>query len=208
MMRKMQQENPEMFANMGGMRGMMGGYPGAGMMGGGMGGRGKKPKKEKPPPAWRKGLSDGQLIDFEEAAKKFSTGRLMKNTLKDTRAMLDNGAAPTSCLRHVRSPICWSVAFHPSLTPHSRFAAAEYYVKTMERIQERGSKYPRTERERIKGILKKGGLKKDKQAQMEARVNILVCTDAHLMHQICRALWLACDPGHVPAGRRLLFEQS
>ena len=50
----MQQENPELFANMGGMRGMMGGM--AGMMGGpggpgGMpgGGRGKKPKKEKPP---------------------------------------------------------------------------------------------------------------------------------------------------------------
>ena len=60
--------------------------------------------------------------------------------------------------------------------------AAEYYVKTMERIQERGSKYPRTERERIKGILKKGGLKKDKQAQMEARVNILVRHARNQLH--------------------------
>ena len=73
---------------MGGMAGMMGGGPGGGMAGGG---RGKKPKKEKPPPAWRKGLVDGQLIEFEEAAKKFSTGRLLKNTLKDTRTLLDNG---------------------------------------------------------------------------------------------------------------------
>merc|ERR1740117_1392858 len=109
-------------------------------MGGPPGGKGKKPKKEKPQPAWRKGLVDGQLIEFEDAAKKFSTGRLMKNTLKDARRKLEN---------------------------------AEYYVKTMERIQERGSKYPRAERERVKGILKKGGLKPDKQAQMEARVNIL-----------------------------------
>ena len=36
-------------------------------------------------------------------------------------------------------------------------------MKTMERVLERGSKYPRQERDRIKGMLQKGGLKQDKQ---------------------------------------------
>ena len=57
-------------------------------------------------------------------AGALATGRLTKNTLKKTRAMVDN---------------------------------AEYYMKTMERVLERGSKYPRQERDRIKGMLQKGG---------------------------------------------------
>ena len=48
--------------------------------------------------------------DFELMAQQFTKGRLMKNTIKDTKAMLAN---------------------------------AEYYVKTMERTLERGSKYVR-----------------------------------------------------------------
>ena len=79
--------------------------------------------------------------------------------------------------------------------------AAEYYVKTMERTLERGSKYPRSERERIKGILKKGGLKKDKQAQMEARVNILVGLSSPRRTRFCRAL----HSPH-PARRELCWE--
>ena len=48
--------------------------------------------------------------DFELMAQQFTKGRLMKNTIKDTKAMLAN---------------------------------AEYYVRTMERTLERGSKYVR-----------------------------------------------------------------
>lgn len=38
-------------------------------------------------------------------------------------------------------------------------ANAEYYVKTMERTMERGSKYPKTEKKRIKTMLEGGSSK-------------------------------------------------
>jgi hypothetical protein len=103
-----------------------------------------KKKPDKPLPEWKKKLKPGQLAgtrfalsnctannwlvwwarwaglpfdtlcccraDFDLAAQQFTKGRLLKNTIKDTKAMLAN---------------------------------AEYYVKTMERTLERGSKYVR-----------------------------------------------------------------
>ena len=54
-----------------------------------------------------------------------------------------------------------------------RVAAAEYYVKVMERTLDRGSTYPRTERDRLKKMLKAGGLKPEKAEEMEGRIAIL-----------------------------------
>ena len=78
-------------------------------------------KKDKKEPAWRKGLAESQIAEFEGLAKSFAEGRLVKNVLKETK---------------------------------KRVAAAEYYVKVMERTLDRGSTYPRTERDRLKKMLK------------------------------------------------------
>lgn len=55
-------------------------------------------------------LALASCADFELMTQQFTKGRLLKNTIKETKALLTN---------------------------------AEYYVKTMERTLERGSKYVR-----------------------------------------------------------------
>ncbi|XP_043289650.1 endoplasmic reticulum resident protein 29 [Venturia canescens] len=56
--------------------------------------------------------------------------------------------------------------------PEEHRTAAKVYVKTMERIMERGDVFVQTERTRIEGLLK-GKLSKDKKRTMEERRNIL-----------------------------------
>jgi len=56
--------------------------------------------------------------------------------------------------------------------PEEHRSAAKVYVKTMERIMERGDVFVQTERTRIDGLLK-GKLSKDKKRTMEERRNIL-----------------------------------
>ena len=119
-----------------------------------------KKKPEKPAPEWKKKLKPGQLADFDLIAKQFGSGRLMKNTLKETRGML---------------------------------RSAEYYVKTMERTLERGSKYPKTEKKRLRSMLEKGGLKPEKREEMEQRVNILTSFIRAMLND--RAAWQRHDAG-------------
>lgn len=56
--------------------------------------------------------------------------------------------------------------------PEEHQSAARVYVKTMERIMERGDVFVQTEKTRIDGLLK-GKLSKDKKRTMEERRNIL-----------------------------------
>ena len=124
------------------------------------GGPPPKKKPEKPAPEWKKKLKPGQLADFDLITKQFSSGRLMKNTLKETRGML---------------------------------RSAEYYVKTMERTLERGSKYPKTEKKRLRSMLEKGGLKPEKREEMEQRVNILTSFIRAMLND--RHAWQRHDAG-------------
>ena len=124
------------------------------------GGPPPKKKPEKPAPEWKKKLKPGQLADFDLITKQFSSGRLTKNTLKETRGML---------------------------------RSAEYYVKTMERTLERGSKYPKTEKKRLRSMLEKGGLKPEKREEMEQRVNILTSFIRAMLND--RHAWQRHDAG-------------
>jgi hypothetical protein len=65
-------------------------------------------------------LALASCADFELMTQQFTKGRLLKNTIKETKALLTN---------------------------------AEYYVKTMERTLERGSKYVRCQMTRWSWML-------------------------------------------------------
>lgn len=56
--------------------------------------------------------------------------------------------------------------------PESQRAAAKVYVKTMERMLEKGDVFVQTEQTRIEGILK-GKLSNEKKRTMEEKRNIL-----------------------------------
>ena len=56
--------------------------------------------------------------------------------------------------------------------PEEHRPAAKVYVKTMERILERGDVFVQTEQTRLEGLLK-GKLSKDKKRTMEEKRNIL-----------------------------------
>lgn len=61
--------------------------------------------------------------------------------------------------------------FEDSL-PEEHRAAAKVYIKTMERILDRGDVFVQSEQTRIEGLLK-GKLSNDKKRSMEERRNIL-----------------------------------
>ena len=105
-------------------------------------------KDPKPKAEWLKtSIKMGQMKAFNTLAKQFVSG--------DSSAMAAAGAALPS-LRNAEETEC-----------------AEFYIKTMQRLLEKGDGYPKAERARLKKLMDQDKLAEDKKTTFEKRRNIL-----------------------------------